>query len=213
MANFFADNFSNCVFLAVLLLAMFPMFESKVAIPLALSTAIWGEATMSPLGAFATAFVGSVIPVVFVLWFAKFIKNKTAGFVHEKFMTKFQDKHQKHLDSISLKASTFKKCLAIATFVAIPLPLTGVYTGSLIAGLVDLKFWQGFLSVIVGELLSCAVILVLCVLFENSAFYVLIASLVLVAVFLLVRFSMFLVEKIKARKSKTIELSDNQYVD
>lgn len=213
MANFFADNFSNCVILAVFLVAMCPMFESKVAIPLALSVAIWGEATLSPLLAFVVAFFGSVLPAIFVLLMAKFLKRKTAGFIHEKFMTKFENKHKRHFDNIDKKSSTFKKCLAIATFVAVPLPLTGVYTGSLIAGFTDLKYWQALIAVTIGEVVSCAAILVLCVLFDNSAFYVLIASLVIIVGFLLARLVMMLSEKLKHKKNKTIELQENSYID
>lgn len=202
MANFFADNFSNYIFVAVLLVAMFPTLESKVAIPLGLSVAIWGEQVMAPWAAFLTAFLGSLVPAVVVLCLSRFLKNKTAGFVQEKFMSRFNSRKEKILG----KSTTFKKCLSIGTFVAVPLPLTGVWTGSLIAGMTNLKLWQCLLSVVLGEIVSCAAILLLCVLFENSAFYVLIASLVLVAAFLVVRFGMFLFSKIKQKRCKTIQL-------
>ncbi len=65
MVEFFADNFSNCVFLAVILMALIPTVESKIAIPFGLSYAIWGEATLSPVVAFVCAYIAQKIGGVF----------------------------------------------------------------------------------------------------------------------------------------------------
>ena len=37
-------------------------------------------------------------------------------------------------------------------FVAIPLPGTGAWTGSLVAAIIDMKFWKAVLSALVGVL-------------------------------------------------------------
>lgn len=203
MVNFFADNFSDCVFLAVFLLAMLPMVESKVAIPFALSVAIWGEAILSPTVAFFAAFLGCMLPTIFVILFGRFVKNKTSGFVHDKFLTKYSGK----LEKIGLQKSTFRKCLTLATFVAVPLPLTGAWTGSLIAGLSNLKVWQSFISVLIGELISCGVVLLLCFVLENSAFYIFLISLALIAIFTLINLMMWMFGKIKNhKKNREIEI-------
>ncbi len=208
MANFFADNFSDCVALAVFLLAMCPMVESKIAIPFALSSVLWGDCTLSPLCAFVVAFAGSMLPSILMIYLSRFIKNKTSGFVHDRF-TSFMSKHfQKNVDKVSSKTNTFQKCMAIATFVAVPLPLTGTYTGSLVAGFTNLKIWQCFLSVLVGELLSCGVMLTLCVLFENSAFYVLLASICLLFAFLLANLVIALISKIKKKRDVNSSFKD-----
>lgn len=203
MIDFFADNFSHCVVLAVLLVAMFPMLESKVAIPFALSVTIWNEATLSPAVAFFVSLFGCMLPTIFVILFAKYIKHKTSGFIHEKFMTKYATK----LKNISQKQSTFKKCLTVATFVAVPLPLTGAWTGSLIAGLTNLKVWQAFVSVFVGEVLSCAVVMLLCLVLENSAFYIFLMSLALVGIFVVINLLVWAFRKLKDRKkNREIEI-------
>ena len=67
MLDFFAENFSGCVFLAVILMAMIPTIESKIAIPFGLSYDIWGEATLSPIASFACAYVGSMLPSVLII--------------------------------------------------------------------------------------------------------------------------------------------------
>jgi len=195
MVEFLSNNFSHCVFLAVFLLALCPMLESKVAIPFALSSVIWGDATLSPIATFFVALFGSMLPAIFIVLLSRLFRRKTTGFVHEKFTSHFEKRYKKNVTQIDGKTNVFRKCLCLGTFVAVPLPLTGVYTGSLIAGFTNLKIWQCFVSVFLGEVVSCAVVLLLCLLFENSAFYMFIASLILVAVFILFNVVIWLVKK------------------
>lgn len=193
MINFFADNFANSVALAVLIMSMIPSLESKVAIPFGMSVAIWGEQALSPVVAFFVALFGSLIPSLLVICFARFIKRKTTGFIYEKFVSKYN----KNIAKIQSKGSTLKKCLTLATFVAIPLPLTGVYTGSLIGGFLNLKFWQIFLSVTLGACISCGVVLLLCMVFENSTFYIFMASLIIVALWLIASLILTIIKRSK----------------
>ena len=39
-------------------------------------------------------------------------------------------------------------------FVAIPLPMTGAWTGTLVASVIDMKFWKALLSCFIGVLLA-----------------------------------------------------------
>ncbi len=207
MVDFFVDNFSSCMIVAVILVAMCPMLESKASIPLALSVALWGEATLSPAAAFFVSMFATLLPAMLVILLARFVKNRTSGFVHDRFLSKFQTKHAAKLAKLNLQSSTFKKCLMLSTFVAIPLPLTGAYTGSIIAGLTKLKLWQCFVSIFVGELISCGVVLLLCLLMANSALYIFLISLGMVVLFVLVNLVMALFGKLRNRKAnKEIEI-------
>lgn len=202
MLEFFSDNFSDCVFLAVMLMAMIPTIESKVAIPFAMAGQIWGENALSPGMAFLSACLGSMLPAIVVILLARLIKNKTSGFVHDKFVSKIQEKYKTKFSKLDKKESTFKKCLLLSTFVAVPLPLTGVYTGSLIAGFTNLKIWQSFVSIFVGEIFSCLAILLVCLFFENSAFYIFVFSLIFVALYLIINVAIFLAKKILIKRHK-----------
>ena len=206
MLEFFVDNLP--IVLVVILVAMIPTLESKIAIPLGLSYAVWGEGTLSPILSFVCAYLGSMIPCIFVLLLTRKIKNKTSGFVHDKFFSKVSEKYQKRLEKLSGKGKTIYKLTALSFFVAIPLPLTGVYAGSLIGGLSNLKIWQSFIAIAIGELISCTVVILLCTLFENSAFYVLIASLILVVLFVLFDLILMLIKKYRLNK-KTFEINEN----
>lgn len=201
MIDFFVDNFSSCVFLAVILMALIPTIESKIAIPFGLSYAIWGEATLSPVVAFLCAYIGSMIPCIFIIIIIRKLKNKTSGFVCDKFLSKAENKYSKRLEKLSSKSKTFYKLSTLALFVAVPLPLTGVYTGSLIAGLSNLKIYQAFIAIAVGEFISCLAITLLCVLFEDSTFLILISSLIILAIFIIFDLIFMLVKN--KRKLKT----------
>ncbi len=206
MLEFLVDNLSTCAFVAVLLVALCPGIESKIAIPFALSVQVWGSAVLSPWLAFLIAFVGSIIPIPIVFWVTRKIKNKTVGFIQEKYIEKIKSKYKKNFDRLGNKTSLFQKCFFLGTFVAIPLPMTGVYTGSIISGLTNMKFWHCFLSIVLGELVSCSVVLLLCLLFENSAFYILIASLIILVVFVLFNIILSIINKIKSHR--VLEIND-----
>lgn len=200
MLEFISSNFSECVFFAVMLLAMIPTFESKVAIPFAMAQQIWGENALSPGLAFLGAFIGSIIPALFIILISRFVKSKTTGFVYEKFVTKIQNKFKNKFVKIGERKSVFQKCLLLATFVAIPLPLTGVYSGSVIAGFTNLKIWQALISILIGDLFSCLAILLICLFFENSVFYVFLFSLLFVGIYLAISLLIYLIKKIKLLK-------------
>jgi len=200
MLDFFASFFN--VYWSVFILALVPTVESKVAIPFGISQEIWSGEALSPIVSGLIAFLGSMLPCIFVIILCKFIKKRSCGFVVEKFATKFQNKYRSKFVKLDSKRSALKKCLLLASFVAIPLPLTGVYTGSMIAGLSSLNVWQGFLSVFVGEVVSCLIVVLLCTVFENSTFYIFMISLVVCAVYVLLSCVITLISKLRNKKRK-----------
>lgn len=195
--DFFVENFQNCIWLAVLLVAMCPALESKIAIPLAMNVSIWGNNALHPLTAFLLSFFGSIIPSLIIIFVMRKIKSKTTGFVSSKFFHKYQIKGS----SIEQKSSNIKKYLAFAGFVAVPIPLTGVWTGSLIAGLSNLDIKYCFLSIMLGGLLSSGAVTLICTIFTNSVSYLFMISLLIVIIFLLIE---LIYSLIKERKSKNM---------
>lgn len=195
MLEFFYSIFSQNPQWAVFFISMCPLLESKVGIPFGLTKEIWGEATLSPFICFVFSLLGSLLPCIFIILLFKKIKQHTSIWIVSKFQSKYKDTFEK----IATKQTAFKKCLLLASFVAVPLPLTGVYTGSVIAGLTNLKIWQGFLSIAIGELISCLMILILCMFFETSTLYILIVSLIICALCLLIS---ILTSLFKAKKRK-----------
>lgn len=199
MLDFFCENFSSYVWLAVVIVAMIPTIESKVAIPFGMAMQIWQENALNPFLSALCACVGSMVPVIFVIMLARYIKRKTSGFVYEKIFLKLKEKYKKNSQTLSKQTSTLKKCLLLAFFVAVPLPLTGAYSGALVAGFVDIPIWKSFLSILCGEIVSCAIVLLICLVFEDSAFYIFLISFFMIVVFLLAN-GIFTVFRYKKRK-------------
>ncbi len=194
--DFFRQNFSNCVWLVIILVAMCPTLESKISLPLALNTAIWGSNILSPLSAFLLSFVGSIIPSYVIMFIIRKLRQKTTGFITNKFLQKYKLRSQ----NIQNKSSTIKKYIALGVFVAVPLPLTGVWTGSLIAGLLNLNIHYAFLSITIGSLISTSSTLLLCSIFENSITYIFMITLVIIIVVMLGDLIFSLISTNKGRK-------------
>ena len=132
--------------LGVVLCAMTPIIELRGAIPLgALLELPWWQN-------YIFAVLGNMIPVPFILLFiTKFIGWMTR--CHVKFFNKvghwLTNKAEKNRGKIE-KYSFWGVCL----FVAVPLPVTGAWTGSLVAATIGMKFWKALLSCLLGVMIA-----------------------------------------------------------
>jgi len=120
--------------LTVMLTAALPIIELRGAIPVGMSLG------MSPAHATIISFIGSMIPVPFILFTIRPIFNylkKTKLF--KKLVHKLTDKSLNKSGNIQKYGAW-----GLLIFVAIPLPGTGVWSGSLAAALLDMRFTVGF---------------------------------------------------------------------
>ena len=132
--------------LGVLLCAMLPIIELRGAIPLgaALGLPWWQN--------YLFAVLGNMLPVPFILLFVKKLiaaMTKSNVKLFCKIGTFLAAKAEKNRSRIE-KYSFWGVCL----FVAIPLPMTGAWTGTLVASVIDMKFWKALLSCFIGVLLA-----------------------------------------------------------
>jgi uncharacterized membrane protein len=110
----------------VVMLAMLPIIELRGAIPVG-----QGIFDMSPVTAYTWSVLGNMIPVPFILWlfpgFVEWAEDHWA-WLH-RIMVRLQDRtaHKNRRRFETLRA------FALITFVAIPLPITGAWSGSLAA--------------------------------------------------------------------------------
>lgn len=131
-----------CVFLC----SMLPVIELRGAIPM-------GAALGLPwLQSFALSIVGNMIPIPFILllmrWgLAKMAKSNIR--LINRFGQWLNNKAEKNRPRIE-KYSFWGICL----FVAIPLPMTGAWTGSLVCSVIKEKFWKALLSAFIGVLIA-----------------------------------------------------------
>ena len=158
--NFFLETVGRelCVFFC----SMIPIIELRGAIPLgaALGLPIWQSYLLSV--------VGNMLPVPIILLFVKKVLsfmsrcrvkffNKVANYVYEK-----AEKNRARIEKYSF--------WGVALFVGIPLPMTGAWTGSLVAAMLDMKFWKAVLSALVGVL--CAGVVMTLISYGIAAIFV-----------------------------------------
>lgn len=134
-----------------MIVAMLPIAELRGAIPLAL-----GVYHLSPLSAFAWAVLGNTIPVVFLLWLLEPISNYLSRhfyFLNRFFAWLFGMTKKKHSQKFEIWGS-----LALITFVAIPLPLTGGWSGAVAAFVFGIPFKKAFPSVFLGIVIAGVIV-------------------------------------------------------
>ncbi|MDP3725265.1 MAG: small multi-drug export protein [Nanoarchaeota archaeon] len=135
-----------------ILVAALPVGELRAAIPLAIFR--WG---ISPFEAYILAVIGNFLPVIPLLWFLEHATHRVAAwhpFFHKTFHWVFERTRRKH----GKKFET-SKALALFIFVAIPLPLTGAWTGAVASYLFGIPFWKAVLAIGCGVLVSGLLVL------------------------------------------------------
>lgn len=135
--------------LTVMLTAALPIIELRGAIPVGMSLG------MSPAHATIISFIGSMIPVPFILFTIRPIFNylkKTKLF--KKLVHKLTDKSLNKSGNIQKYGAW-----GLLIFVAIPLPGTGVWSGSLAAALLDMRFKWAFPAILVGNIIAAVIIM------------------------------------------------------
>ena len=152
MTEFFSEFFS---FISkeftVIFTAMLPIIEVRGAIPVGIALG------MSPLHATILAFLGSVIPVPFILWSIRpiFMYLKKTN-IFKRFVTKLTNKSLNKSGNIQKYGY-----IGLFIFVAIPLPGTGVWSGSLIASLLNMRIKYAFPAIVLGNLVASIAIMIL----------------------------------------------------
>jgi uncharacterized membrane protein len=148
--------------LIVFIISMTPFVELRLSLPLALALFKMPWAT-----AFVIAIIGNIIPVPLVLLFL----GKA-----EKWLRKYSwwdSTLDKVFDYTRRRAKDSVKkygAIGLCLYVAIPLPVTGAWTGALIAYVFALDPKQAFFS-ITGGVLIAGVIVLLVTLGALSVFY------------------------------------------
>ena len=133
----------------VLGMSMLPVLEVKAAIPvgLAMGLPLWET--------FFIALLGSCIPVPFILLLLRpfFHGCKGRPFFH-RLAEKLEGRFQKKSGGVRRYS-----LLGLFLFVAIPLPTTGVWTGSGIAAMLDLRIRHALPVIVAGNAVAALLML------------------------------------------------------
>ena len=199
--------------LATIFMSFVPLIELKGGIVFARG------AGFDFIQAFLLAFLGSTIvfiPIYFLLrpilnllkkikWF-----NKIASKIDSYFSDKASEtlSKQEKEGNKKIRSETFLKRLGVFIFVAIPLPMTGVWTGTAIAVFFNLRFKDAVLPVVIGNFVAGLIISILaevCLSFWNIAvldyiLYVLFALAIILLVIIIIK-----IAKKKPSENKELE--------
>jgi uncharacterized membrane protein len=153
MTDFFISLFSGMpAWAESFLLAGMPLTESRLALPMALFA--FG---LSPTVAVVSTFLGNLlpIPIVFLLLPLLIVFLEKHSKTLERWINLWFDVlRRKHADKYAKWGAVF-----LAIFVAVPWPGTGVWTGSVLAILFDIKAKIAIPAIVVGQAFSSLIVL------------------------------------------------------
>ena len=159
--------------------------------------------------AFGWSLLGSclVVPIL-ALIFAPVIKWLKSTKLFGKLATSFENRVKNKTENIAdaniksrrFSKSYWKKLLAVFIFVAIPLPLTGVWTGTCIAVFIGLDFFSTCFSVITGNVVAGLLIVTLLKIFPGLDQILIYIFLVLVVVFIIYEVISYFIKKKKPKQ-------------
>jgi len=135
--------------IAVVVLGALPISELRGAIPLALAL------DFSPVKAYLLAYIGNLIPVIPLLFLLQPIADKLR---HIGIFRKFFDWLFERTRRKAALVERFE-ALGLILFVAIPLPITGAWTGCVAATLFKIRFRYAFLAIACGVTLAGFIVL------------------------------------------------------
>jgi uncharacterized membrane protein len=133
----------------ILLISMVPVVELRGAIPIGLGMGLPFWTT------FVTALIGNLFPVPFLILFTRqvfdWIRRKNAFL--ERCVQRMEQK-------AASKEELLKKyeLLGLCILVAIPLPGTGAWTGSLVAAIFDIRLKHSFPVIALGVLIAGVIV-------------------------------------------------------
>jgi uncharacterized membrane protein len=141
--------------LSTIIIGSLPILELRGAIPIAIG--IYG---ISPVSAYLLAVLGNMLPVIPLLLYLDPVSTYLRRYhIFDSFFTwLFERTHRNHSDR-------FEKfgLLALTLFVAVPLPVTGAWTGCAAAFVFGIKFRHSFPAILTGVMVAGLIVTILTV--------------------------------------------------
>lgn len=133
--------------LGMIILTFLPFIEARYSIPFGIVFY-----NLSPITAFSYGVVISLPIILFIIFFL----NKIVPLIKWKWFNKIKDKIFEYTRKKHTKVFDQAATISLITFIAIPLPGTGVYSGSLLCYLIGFSAKRSFLIATTGMLIAAA---------------------------------------------------------
>ncbi len=144
--------------LIVLVISMIPLVELRGAIPVAVGM----DLGLPEWLVLIVAIIGNMIPIPFIYFFARKFLNwgvKKKWQPLKRFCNFCLKKGEKAGEKLLKKAGNYGTFIALFLFVAIPLPGTGAWTGTLAASILKLDFKKAVIAISLGVLTAGIIML------------------------------------------------------
>lgn len=141
--------------LTTFLMAAWPILECRGAIPYGVLVGL------DPATVFLAAFFGNILPVPFLLLFLNRFERWVMGMGEGNWLRRV---YVKYIDRVRRRAKpTIDRygLLGLTAFVAVPLPLTGAWTASLLSYLLGMEAKRSLAAIVAGALGACVIVMAL----------------------------------------------------
>lgn len=132
----------------IFLVSMSPVFELRGSIPLGLAKGL------NPFAVFVISWIGNVLVIAPLLLFLRWAEDKLE---HLKGIGKLLQWWFLRVDRKSDMVRTYG-FFGLILLVAIPLPLTGAWTGSFAATLFKFKISRAFIAILIGVTIAAVLV-------------------------------------------------------
>lgn len=134
------------IILRAMLLSMLPISELRGGIPYAIANGV------KPINAFIFCVIANILVIFIVFFFLDylhkhFMKINFYRRLFEIYINRSRRKLENHV-------GTRLESIMLFLFVAVPLPLTGAYTGSVLAWLFGLNRKKSFIAIALGVIIA-----------------------------------------------------------
>lgn len=219
VSEFFLKFFGGINWLVVVFMSMIPIIELKGGI-------LWGmsKGNMNGFGAASFGLLGCVIVSIILVFALKPILDwlkrtrlckKIIGRIEKSFTKKAQ--RLEDVSGITEKTTTKKRIIIFMTlltlFIAIPIPLSGVWTGCAIGIFIGLKRWQVFVASLLGSIISSTMLVLIGNLFgkwTDILFYCMLAVASVIFIILIAKISIDMIKESQIEKKKNLSIHNDE---
>lgn len=216
--KFFEELFGNN-YLTTFFIALLPIVELRGAVPVAFTMGLsWWQA-------FGLAYLGSSIvapilllllkPILELLKKVKFF-NRFATAIESMFQDKAKSIAERAGKSDSARKEEWIKIIGVFTFVALPIPLTGVWTGTAVAVFLGVKFWKALGAILLGNFTAGVIMTLLsifCAEYLNTILMVFFILVILLLVLFIVKIVIRMVKSKRLEKEELLKKENEQTDD
>lgn len=154
----FFQNYISNEYLLLFVLSAFPLVEMRGAVILSI-----GMNVNYFLVFIISGLASSLVSIPLLILFNPIMNALKNSKMFNNFAISIEKKMQIKSNSVNNGKLISKRSIywALFLFIAIPLPLTGVWTGSCIGAFLGLKYWKTVWAITLGNYFACGILLLL----------------------------------------------------